>query len=128
MSASHNAGVSELKKYIANYLTKKGLNYQIDTQEDESIKLAFVGRPNVGKSSIVNTIIGHDRVMVKDMSGTTRDAIDAKFAYAETDFTLIDTAGIRRLSKIGTRNIENWSVMRTDRAIKRADIVAVIVD
>ena len=66
--------------------------------------------------------------MVKDMSGTTRDSIDAKFTYKDTDFTLIDTAGIRRLSKVGTRNIENWSVMRTQRAIKRADIVAVIID
>lgn len=62
------------------------------------------------------------------MPGTTRDAIDAKFKYEETDFTLIDTAGIRRLSKVGTRNIENWSIMRTDRAIKRADIIAVIID
>ncbi len=141
VSASHNSGVRELKKYIANYLTKKGLNYKTDTDEDGSIKLAFVGRPNVGKSSIVNTLVGNDRVMVKDMAGTTRDAIDAKFTYIpptpkdsswekgeSIDFTLIDTAGIRRLSKIGTRNIENWSVMRTDRAIKRADIVAVIVD
>jgi GTP-binding protein len=73
--------VRELKKYIANYLTKKGLNYKTDTDEDGSIKLAFVGRPNVGKSSIVNTLVGNDRVMVKDMAGTTRDAIDAKFTY-----------------------------------------------
>lgn len=92
------------------------------------MKLAFVGRPNVGKSSIVNTIVGHDRVMVKDMAGTTRDSIDTKFKFEDTDFTLIDTAGIRRLSKVGTRNIENWSVMRTERAIKRADIIAVIMD
>ena len=128
VSASHNARVGELKKYIAKHLTKKWLNYKTDTDDDDSIKLAFVGRPNVGKSSIVNTLVGHDRVMVKDMSGTTRDSIDAKFEYKETDFTLIDTAGIRRLSKVGTRNIENWSVMRTQRAIKRADIVAVIID
>lgn len=127
VSASHNTRVGELKKYIAKHLTKKWLNYKTDT-DDDSIKLAFVGRPNVGKSSIVNTLVGHDRVMVKDMSGTTRDSIDAKFEYKETDFTLIDTAGIRRLSKVGTRNIENWSVMRTQRAIKRADIVAVIID
>ncbi len=79
--------------------------------------------------------------MVKDMSGTTRDAIDTKFRYTQptpnpsldnggepVDFTLIDTAGIRRLSKVGTRNIENWSVMRSQRALKRADIVAVVVD
>ncbi len=128
VSASHNMWVTELKKYIAKYLTKKWLNYKIDPDLDDTLKLAFVGRPNVGKSSILNTILGNDRVMVQDMSGTTRDAIDAKFTYADTDFTLIDTAGIRRLSKVGTRNIENWSVMRTHRAIKRADIVVVIID
>jgi GTP-binding protein len=66
--------------------------------------------------------------MVKDMAGTTRDSIDTKFHYEKTDFTLIDTAGIRRLSRVGTRNIENWSVMRTERAIKRADIIAIVVD
>lgn len=141
VSASHNSGIIELKDYIAKYLTKKGLNYTTDTDDDGSIKLAFAGRPNVGKSSIVNTLVGNDRVMVKDMPGTTRDAIDAKFTYIQptpnpsldngegaVDFTLIDTAGIRRLSKVGTRNIENWSIMRTDRAIKRADIIAVIID
>lgn len=90
--------------------------------------MAFVGRPNVGKSSIVNTIVGSDRVMVKDMPGTTRDAIDTKFHFQDTDFTLIDTAGIRRLSKVGTRNVENWSIMRSERALKRADIIAVVVD
>ncbi len=106
-----------------------------------SVKLAFIGRPNVGKSSIVNAIVGSERVMVKDMSGTTRDSIDTKFQYTKSsppsslenggdmvDFTLIDTAGIRRLSKVGTRNIENWSVMRSQRALKRADIIAVVVD
>lgn len=66
--------------------------------------------------------------MVKDMSGTTRDAIDTKFHYADADFTLIDTAGIRRLSKVGTRNIENWSIMRSERALKRAEVIAVVVD
>jgi GTP-binding protein len=66
--------------------------------------------------------------MVKDMAGTTRDAIDTKFQYGEEQFTLIDTAGIRRLSRVGTRNIENWSVMRSERALKRADIIAIIVD
>ena len=127
VSSSHNMGIKEVKNFIAKFLKDKGLHYQIEV-EDGSLKLAFVGRPNVGKSSIVNTIVGHDRVMVKDMSGTTRDSIDMKFHYEETNFTLIDTAGIRRLSKVGTRNIENWSVMRTERAIKRADIVAVIID
>jgi len=116
-----------VKRYIAKYFVSKGLNYKKEL-EDDTLKMAFVGRPNVGKSSIVNTIVGSDRVMVKDMAGTTRDAIDTKFTFAETDFTLIDTAGIRRLSKVGTRNIENWSIMRSERALKRADVIAVVVD
>ena len=126
-SSSHNSGLGDVKRYIAKYLVSKGLNYKKEI-EDDTLKMAFVGRPNVGKSSIVNTIVGSDRVMVKDMSGTTRDAIDTRFSYGETEFTLIDTAGIRRLSKIGTRNIENWSVMRSERALKRADVIAVVVD
>ena len=127
VSSSHNAGIGDVKRYIAKYLVSKGLNYKKEA-EDVTLKMAFVGRPNVGKSSIVNTIVGSDRVMVKDMAGTTRDSIDTKFHYEKTDFTLIDTAGIRRLSRVGTRNIENWSVMRTERAIKRADIIAIVVD
>lgn len=127
VSSSHNLGFEEVRKYISKYLKEIGLNYKKDSEE-ESLKLAFIWRPNVGKSSIVNTILWDNRVMVKDLSGTTRDAIDTKFHYQEKDFTLIDTAGIRRLSKIGTRNIENWSVMRTERAIKRADVIAVIMD
>ena len=66
--------------------------------------------------------------MVKDLSGTTRDSIDTKMEYKEKDFVLIDTAGIRRLSRVGTRNIENWSIMRTERSLKRADVIAVVVD
>lgn len=127
VSSSHNAGIAEVKRWISKQLVKKGLNYKKE-EVDDTLKIAFVGRPNVGKSSIVNTIVGSDRVMVKDMSGTTRDAIDMKFTFGETDFTLIDTAGIRRLSKVGTRNIENWSIMRSERALKRADVIAVIVD
>jgi len=139
VSSSHNRGFDEVRRFISKFLKQKWLNYKKDA-EDASIKLAFIGRPNVGKSSIVNTILGHNRVMVKDMAGTTRDSIDTKFHYTPTpnpsltqgggsvEFTLIDTAWIRRLSKIGTRNIENWSVMRTERALKRADVIAVIID
>lgn len=80
-----------MKKFISKFLREKGLHYR-KTQEDASIKIAFIGRPNVGKSSIVNTLVGSDRVMVKDMAGTTRDSIDMKFRFEDTDFTLIDTA------------------------------------
>lgn len=127
VSSSHNAGIGDVKRYIAKYLVSKWLNFK-KGEDDDTFKMAFIGRPNVGKSSIVNTIVGSDRVMVKDMAGTTRDAIDTKFTYGDEEFTLIDTAGIRRLSRVGTRNIENWSVMRSERALKRADVIAVIVD
>jgi len=128
VSVSHNFGVVKVRRYVAKYLTEKWLNYKIEEYDDSVIKLALIGRPNVGKSSIINSVTWENRVMVKDFSGTTRDSIDTKFKYNEKDFVLIDTAWIRRLSKVWTRNIENWSVMRSDRAIKRADIVAVITD
>ena len=128
VSVSHNKWIDVLKRYVAKYLTKKGLNYLLETFDDSVVSLALAGRPNVGKSSLINAIVGKDRVMVKDMPGTTRDAVDTKFSYDDKDFVLIDTAWIRRLSKIGTRNVENWSIMRSERAITRADIIAVVVD
>ncbi|MDD3646173.1 MAG: ribosome biogenesis GTPase Der [Candidatus Gracilibacteria bacterium] len=128
VSVSHNKGISDIKKYVAKYLKGKGLNYKQEDFDDSFVKLAMIGRPNVGKSSMINAIVGKDRVMVKDMPGTTRDSIDTKFSFEGTNFVLIDTAGIRRLSKVGTRNVENWSVMRSERALKRADIVAVVID
>ena len=128
VSVSHNSGIREIKKHVAKFLTAKGMNYEEEEVDESFIKLAMVGRPNVGKSSLINAATGTNRVMVKDMSGTTRDSIDTKFKFHDNDFVLIDTAGIRRLSKVGVRNIEDWSVMRTNRAITRSDIVAVVVD
>jgi GTP-binding protein len=128
VSVSHNAWINDIRRFVSKNLTKKGLNYKLETFDDSVISLALAWRPNVGKSSLINAIIGKDRVMVKDMPWTTRDAVDTKFRYNEKDFVLIDTAWIRRLSRVWTRNVENWSVMRSDRAIKRADIIAVVVD
>lgn len=128
VSVSHNSGIKSVKSFIAKFLKAKGLNYNHEEVDDSFVKLSLVGRPNVGKSSLINAIVWENRVMVKDMSGTTRDSIDTRFFFNETNFVLIDTAGIRRLSKIGTRNVENWSVMRTERAIKRSDVIAVIID
>lgn len=128
VSVSHNDGIRDIRQFVAKFLTAKGLNF-IDEEIDETfIKLAMVGRPNVGKSSLINAITGEDRVMVKDMSGTTRDSIDTKFQFQAKDFVLIDTAWMRRLSKVGIRNVEDWSVMRTNRAITRADVIAIVVD
>lgn len=128
VSVSHNSWIKEVKRYIAKYLKDKWLNYLLEDLDDSYVKLAMIGRPNVGKSSMINAIVWKDRVMVKDLAGTTRDSIDTKFKYKEKDFVLIDTAWIRRLSKVWTRNVENWSVMRSQRSLKRADIVAVVVD
>jgi len=128
ISVSHNSWISEIKKFVAKFLKEKWLNYKIEDFDDNYIKLALIWRPNVWKSSLLNAIVGKDRVMVKDMAHTTRDSIDTKFKFQDKDFVLIDTAWIRRLSKIWTRNIENWSVMRTNRALKRADVVAVVID
>lgn len=128
VSVSHNDWISDIKNFVAKFLTWKGLNYKDEEVDDSFVKLAMVGRPNVGKSSLINAITGENRVMVKDMSGTTRDSIDTKFKHSWRDFVLIDTAWIRRLSKVWVRNVEDWSVMRTERAIKRADVIAVIID
>lgn len=127
-SVLHNNWIREIKKFVANYLTKKWLNYKEEEVDNSFVKLAMVWRPNVGKSSLINAITGENRVMVKDMAWTTRDSIDTKFKFGDTNFVLIDTAWIRRLSKVWVRNIEDWSVMRTERAIKRADVIAVVID
>ena len=128
VSVSHNNGIENIRKYIAKFLKKQGLNYKIEDFDETHIKLALLGRPNVGKSSLINAVVWKNRVMVKDMPGTTRDSIDTKFRYQDKNFVLIDTAGIRRLSRVWTRNVENWSIMRTTRAMKRSDIVCVVVD
>lgn len=128
VSVSHNAWINEVRRFVSKNLTKKWLNYKLETFDDSVVSLALAWRPNVGKSSLINAIVWKDRVMVKDMPWTTRDAVDTKFRFDEKDFVLIDTAWIRRLSRVWTRNVENWSIMRSDRAIKRADIIAVVVD
>ncbi len=128
VSVSHNSWVREVKKFVADFLTKKGLNYEHEDIDDSFVKLALIGRPNVGKSSLVNSITRENRVMVQDMDHTTRDSIDTKFVHDGNNFVLIDTAWMRRLSKVWVRNIEDWSVMRTNRAIARADVMAVIID
>ena len=128
VSVSHNNWINEIRSYIARFLKSKKLDYKHEDFDDSYIKLSMVWRPNVWKSSLVNSIVWENRVMVKDLSGTTRDSIDTKFNYDWKDFVLIDTAWIRRLSKIWVRNIEDWSVMRTNRSITRSDIVAVVID
>lgn len=96
-------------------------------EEDDSIKIAVIGKPNVGKSSIINRIIGENRVIVSDIPGTTRDAIDTKFERNGQKYTLIDTAGIRKKSKV-SEAVEKYSVLRAFTAVERADVCILVID
>ncbi len=96
-------------------------------EDDDTIRIAIVGRPNVGKSSLVNALLGEERVIVSDIPGTTRDAIDTPFQFQGRKYTLVDTAGIRRKSRI-KESTERYSVIRALRSIDRADVVLIMVD
>lgn len=96
-------------------------------EDEDAIKICLIGKPNVGKSSMVNKIIGQNRVIVSDIPGTTRDAIDTPFEYNDQKFVLIDTAGIRRKSKVN-ESIEKYSVLRTLTAIERSDVCFILID
>lgn len=96
-------------------------------EEEDAIRICFIGKPNVGKSSMVNKIIGENRVIVSEIAGTTRDAIDTPFTYKDQKYVLVDTAGLRRQSKVN-ENIEKYSVLRTITAIERSDVCFIMID
>ncbi len=121
ISAEHGTGIGDLLDEAVSWFEK------VDTTEDESIKIAVVGKPNAGKSSLVNRLLGFERSIVTDIAGTTRDAIDSKFTFNGTDYTIIDTAGIRKKSKVED-DIEYYSVMRAFDAVRRADVCLLVVD
>lgn len=98
-----------------------------EDEEDESPRIAIVGKPNVGKSSIINKIVGESRVIVSDIAGTTRDAIDTDITYNGNEYVFIDTAGLRRKNKI-KEELERYSIIRTVTAVERADVVLVVID
>ena len=121
ISAEHGTGIGDLLDEAVSWFEK------VDTTEDESIKIAVVGKPNAGKSSLVNRLLGFERSIVTDIAGTTRDAIDSKFTFNGTEYTIIDTAGIRKKSKVED-DIEYYSVMRAFDAVRRADVCLLVVD
>ncbi|MCD8205255.1 MAG: ribosome biogenesis GTPase Der [Clostridia bacterium] len=121
VSSEHGTGVADVLD-AAVALFPVG-----EEEEDDSIKIAVVGRPNAGKSSIVNRLLGFERTIVTDIAGTTRDAIDTKFSVGDKSYTIIDTAGIRKKSKIGD-DVEHYSVLRALDAIRRADVCLMIID
>lgn len=98
-----------------------------EEEEDDRPKIAIVGKPNAGKSSLINNLLGENRVIVSDVAGTTRDAIDTEIVYNGTEYVFIDTAGLRRKSKI-KENIERYSIIRTVAAIERSDVVILMID
>ena len=98
-----------------------------EEEEDDSVKIAIVGKPNVGKSSLLNRLAGEERVIVSPIAGTTRDAIDTKIDYNGIKVTLIDTAGIRKRGKVES-GVEKYSVIRSMRSIERADVALLLID
>ncbi len=121
VSAEHGTGVGDILDEAVSWFGK-GENF-----EDDSVKIAVVGKPNAGKSSLVNKLLGFERSIVTDIAGTTRDAIDTKFSYNGKDYTIIDTAGIRKKSKVED-DVEYYSVLRAFDAVRRADVCLLVVD
>lgn len=122
VSAEHGYGTSELLDIVTSNLKEEGM-----IEEDETLKFCLVGRPNVGKSSLVNSLLNEERVIVSDVSGTTRDAIDTEFTYEKQKYTLIDTAGLRKKGKI-FESVEKYSLLRTLKAIDRSDVCMLVLD
>ncbi len=123
VSALHGAGTGDLLDAIAESIPPS----DPDEEEDTSVKIAILGRPNVGKSTLLNKMIGEERVIVSPIAGTTRDAIDEKIRWHGQDFTIIDTAGIRRRGKID-QGIEKYSVLRAIKTLRRADVALLLID
>ena len=123
ISASQRSGIGDMLDKVVEHF--KSLDLEED--EDDRPKVAIVGKPNVGKSSIINKLTGESRVIVSNIAGTTRDAIDTDVKWNGKEYVFIDTAGIRRKSKV-KEDIERYSVIRTVTAVERADVVVIVID
>jgi GTP-binding protein len=123
ISGAHGLGLGDLLDEAARHFPK---NKPIEYGEDV-VKFSLIGRPNVGKSSLVNAILGEDRVIVSDIAGTTRDAVDSPYTYNGGSYVIIDTAGIRKKGKV-YESTEKYSVLRALRAIERSDVVLVVIN
>lgn len=122
VSSYHGTNTGDLLDKITESLPSPG-----EESDDDSVRIAIIGRPNVGKSRLLNSLLGQERVIVSDVPGTTRDAIDTEIVVGDKNVTLIDTAGIRRPGRID-QGVEKWSVMRTLKAINRSNLVLLVVD
>ena len=123
VSAASRLGLGELLDQVAGHFRAE----QLEEAEDDRPRVAVVGKPNAGKSSIINKLIGANRVIVSDIAGTTRDAVDTEVVHDGTEYVFIDTAGLRRKSKI-KEDLERYSIIRTVSAVERADIAVLIID
>ena len=121
VSAEHNLGIDELLKEITKDIEIESL------EEDNRIKFCIIGRPNVGKSSLINALINEERVIVSDVAGTTRDAVDTTFKYNHEEYVVIDTAGMRKKGKI-YESVEKYSLVRSLKAIDRSDVCVVVLN
>lgn len=123
VSATSKTGIGDmLDEVVSHFQQETG-----EEEEDDKLKIAVVGKPNVGKSSLINRLVGKNRLIVSDIAGTTRDAIDTTVKHYGKEYTFIDTAGLRRKSKI-KEDIERFSIIRTVTAAERADIVVLMID
>lgn len=122
LSSIHGTGTGDMLDALVATFPE-----DLEKEEDESVKIALVGKPNVGKSSLLNRLVGEERMIVSDIPGTTRDAIDSRIEFDGLPVTLIDTAGIRRRGKVDV-GVEKYSVLRSMRAIERADVALLLID
>ncbi len=122
VSASHNLGIKELLDEIT-----RDFNEMLSLPKDNILRFSFIGRPNTGKSSLTNALLNEERVIVSDIPGTTRDAIDTKFNYEGESYIVVDTAGLRKKGRI-FESVEKYSLIRTMRAIEESDVCVLVID
>ncbi|HBI5966727.1 TPA: ribosome biogenesis GTPase Der [Listeria monocytogenes] len=123
ISGSHGLGLGDMLDAVRAHFPKE----EEEEYPDDTVKFSLIGRPNVGKSSILNALLGEDRVIVSDIAGTTRDAIDTTYTFDGQDYVMIDTAGMRKRGKV-YESTEKYSVLRAMRAIERSDVVLVVIN
>lgn len=123
ISAANRMGIGDMLDEVISYFPEE----TVEEEEDERIRVAIVGKPNVGKSSIINRLLGEERLIVSDIAGTTRDAVDTEVTRSGKDYIFIDTAGLRKKNKI-KEELERFMIVRTVSAVERADVVVMVID